>query len=521
VPLDPIHIGFWLAALGLPLLHFADPEVAEAEPRHVYRSVLLMPVLAFLASLDSLQGLLGGLLAAAYGLGAAFFGWRALGRALCRPVLLWAEVGLAAAWIWVIGGGVWLFVAASGTRLLGFGGIWALLTAAHFHAAGFGAVAVSALLARVLGRRQLAILALHPVAFALVAIGLTGHRWMEQAGTVIYLILFGGQLALALSAGAHRQASGQLLLAALAVPLATLALAADWALGGRHLTLEQMAWLHGTVNAAGHGLLGIVALRGHHAAIPPLKAPISNVYGGLTIGPGLVTALNPPDPESHRGLTANFAAYIRPDWPEVDDRIVHFYEHTADYDLAATQDWQRGFKLGGRLFAKLAQRVGQLGLPGPGVPAGAMTSALLDIDDTKDGRTSVRAWVRTWRKTGNTLYVALYSEHTQNEVRTMNIAFPLPYSNMTSILHLQPRADGGGLTLTSLQSPGNSGNQGVYLRLENTRPWRLPLDETIEVNPEQDHLSATHQMWIFGHHFLTLRYIMQLRVKQTSTTSTR
>ncbi len=111
---------------------------------------------------------------------------------------------------------------------------------------------------------------------------------------------------------------------------------------------------------------------------------------------------------------------------QVDPRIRRFYEHTADYQLDARHAWQPGFRRGGRLFFRLARRLGQMGLPGPDTASGDMTNAICDVDDARDGRPDVRAWVRTWKATGETLYAALYSEHVREQVRYMNIAFPLP-----------------------------------------------------------------------------------------------
>lgn len=94
----------------------------------------------------------------------------------------------------------------------------------------------------------------------------------------------------------------------------------------------------------------------------------------------------------------------------------------------------------------------------------------------------------------------------------MNIAFPLPFANLTSILRLEYRENH--LMLTSL--PGQrKGDEGVYL-VTRLIPVRLPINETIRVWTA-DHapfppahsattLVARHDMWIFGLKFLTLKY---------------
>jgi hypothetical protein len=109
----------------------------------------------------------------------------------------------------------------------------------------------------------------------------------------------------------------------------------------------------------------------------------------------------------------------------------------------------------------------------------------------------------------------------------MNIAFPLPFSNMTSILRLYQ--DGDSLILTSL-SGQEKGDEGVYL-VTSWLPVRLPINETIRVWTADDTSSnpstigsriadaiaakpadlpvtviAKHDMWLFGIRFLTLNY---------------
>ncbi len=507
--LDPILLGFAAASLAVPALHLADPE-ARAD-RRARALAFALPAIAIGACLPAARGLPGLCLAALYILGAIALGLRALPRALSRPLLQASEVGLAGAWIGVVGGGIWLATAASGGTLRGFGGTWALLTAAHFHAAGFAAVAVTALLVRALGRGGW-LLAAHPVAFALVAAGIDGAPALEKAGTVAYMALFAAQWMLAVQARIWRRRGGLVTGLALTVPLVTLSLAADWALGARRFDLQQMAWLHGLSNAVGHGLLGLVGLglMAPRPRTPAIAAPFSAVRAPLRVGPAFVETLKPSHPGAPTGLTDDFTRYGRDDFDpaRIDPALVRFYDHTADHDIEATHRWQPGFRVGGALWSAFARRMGQMGLPGPNTPAGAMTNAIIDIDDAIDGRPGVRAWVRTWEATGDTLYVALYSEHVTHGVRYMNIAFPVPGGSLTSLLRIEHRP-GGGLALTTRRAEGDRGDQGVYLRLFGARPWRTPIDETITVERGDGALVARHDMWIFGRLFLVLRYRMR------------
>lgn len=106
----------------------------------------------------------------------------------------------------------------------------------------------------------------------------------------------------------------------------------------------------------------------------------------------------------------------------------------------------------------------------------------------------------------------------------MNISFPLPAGNLTSILRVDPNpVDSGGLVLSTLPHKDGCGDEGIYFA-NRLRPFRLPLNETITVwqdESEQGNLhfcgpvttdiehasiNARHDMWLFGIHFLALDY---------------
>ena len=515
--LDPITIGFCGAAACLPLSQLIDVE-ARRDLLSIGTTVALFGIAAIAVS-GTIPGIIGAGLVLLYLVGGVVVGLRSLQRSLSRPILQASEVGLASAWVWVVGGGVWLYVYSADTSLLGFRGSWALLTAAHFHAAGFAAVSLTSLMVRATDRGRW-LLVIHPVAFALVAAGLAGVRVLDQIGTVVYLGLFGAQWVVALRSGLIHRRGGLLVLLAMSVPIVTLILALDWALGGRHLDLAQMAWMHGFANAIGHGVLGLLgfAWMAPGARSAPIDAPFSRAFARGKVGPEFVASLAPAWPQLRSGLTDDFSRYSGRGFAplEVAPQIRRFYEQTSDYELEAQHTWQPGFRLGGRLFFWLSRRLGQMGLPGSDTPAGDMTNSICDVDDDRDGRPEVRAWVRTWKRTGETLYAALYSEHVREDVRYMNIAFPLPGGCMTSLLRLENRG-AGHLALTTRHLPGDAGDQGVYLQLARLHPWRLPIDETITVSTTDEadagaaaaDLAARHDMWLFGRLFLRLEYRMR------------
>ena len=102
----------------------------------------------------------------------------------------------------------------------------------------------------------------------------------------------------------------------------------------------------------------------------------------------------------------------------------------------------------------------------------------------------------------------------------MNIAFPLPGGNLSSILHLAVSTSGertGGVVLSTLGDAQAGGDQGVYYA-NQVIPVRLPINEVITVWPAKSQIDggfndnrvpvllAKHEMWLFGVNFLNLDY---------------
>jgi hypothetical protein len=477
------------------------------------------------------------------GLGVAGGLW-ALRSALRRVALTLEELALAVAWGFVVGGSFWLRAFLARDSFLGFYAPWTWLTAAHFHVAGFAALTITALCVRLTpsrrGRSTLrSLLVFHPLLFAGVAAGLTGVPYVDDVAAVGYATLFAVQLLvvartvtwslLPFGSSPVRIVAGRLLLlGALAVPLVTLIPAIAWALHAPLWDFDQMIERHGLVNALGHAGVGLFALLllQPRPLFARVSAPFSKLGGGH-IGSGYLDDKAPEHARTPTGLSDDLAAYARADFHpgRLHPELRAFYVDTAAFDLDVSGVWHPPFRLAGALWADwIAPALGQLGLPSPtrALYASAMNSRIVDVDDTLDGRTNVRGWVRTWRDTGRPVYTAVYAEAVTDGVCTMNIAFPLPWGNLSSLLHLSA-TDAGELVLTSRHERELAGQQGVYFVIAG-RGWRTPLDETIRVWPVLDPpaadparcLEARHDMWIAGIPFLSLDYQIRRRPRASA-----
>lgn len=207
------------------------------------------------------------------------FGYALLRRAFARREVLLEEIALAVAWVFLVGGFVWLAAFLSGSSLLGFDAPWTWLAASHFAAAGFGALTITALACRtVSGARALGtlrvLLAAHPIAYLVTAAGISGARYCDELGAAIYELIFVAQLCAVVFGGPYRISRGprRLLLLALCVPVWTLVPALTWAWGHPMFDLTGMIRYHGLVNAIGHAGFGLAAFAwGRPSARSPLR----------------------------------------------------------------------------------------------------------------------------------------------------------------------------------------------------------------------------------------------------------
>lgn len=92
----------------------------------------------------------------------------------------------------------------------------------------------------------------------------------------------------------------------------------------------------------------------------------------------------------------------------------------------------------------------------------------------------------------------------------MNVALPLPFSSMHGIL--QAAVENERLYLTS----DGEGDTGTYLAVGRYL-FQLPLHESFVIREVDDHLLATHDMTLFGLHFLHIDYVIKEKMTKTYT----
>ncbi len=185
-------------------------------------------------------------------------------RIMSRRSLLDPAIAVDAGLAFLAVGGAWLTISRAGLNPLGFSDAIVQLTAVHFHYAGFALPFVVGFVARHLNR-GIAVPAAVIAGVPLTAIGITAGGNLEWVAAT-FMALAGLATALfLLRVGMKASGAARSLTIVAGLALAggmSMALGWAWAVkfGWNYLGLEGMAATHGSLNALGFGLLGLVGL---------------------------------------------------------------------------------------------------------------------------------------------------------------------------------------------------------------------------------------------------------------------
>ncbi|WP_274366193.1 YndJ family protein [Paenibacillus thermotolerans] len=484
---------------------------------------------ALAASFLLSPGAVSGLLSVPWGIATVLIALSGAGM-LAKSTSGLASVSKAIGFMYIVVGGIWLVAHQFGVPLLGFKGHIMLLTVNHFHYAGFAAPVLFGFLHEYVNKRFLsgAVVILGGTAPILIALGMTYSPVIEWLSVVVFafsLILYSILVfsyvvpkATGWTRGFHIVSSG--------VIWVTMALAVAYGYGqwtgSPTVPISTMIWFHGWGNAVLFSFTGMLAW---HATLMDEAAggiPFSRIQGKGRIGADVFTNLAVLDPAPKRrptGLIDDMTVYRSEHFhPErLDQDIIDFYERTDDYELRLTPYWSQWFKLPAKVYKCVSNRLEQMNFPLEAETNDLQVrSVILPIVSERDGRSDVRAWVRTYEQSQKAIYAALYSTHVSGGTHYMNIAFPLPFSQMTSILRLLHGPDDT-LALTSWPTEPSAGDQGVYLVFRR-KAIRLPINETITVRKHpgssEGCIEAKHDMWLFGMKFLTLDYLIYRKMNK-------
>ncbi|MBD8071461.1 YndJ family protein [Bacillus sp. PS06] len=419
-----------------------------------------------------------------------FVAFHGLKRFLKRGFTNWAEISIDVGMMYLLMGGGWFFAYSAGIDT-GFSPLITWLTAIHFHYSAFLLPIFVGFLGRIhhsAGYRLVVPMILS--APMLVAIGITFWPLLEFLSVILYIISIYTVIVLVCKTHFYTKLQGVLVrlsFCSLGVTiLFSLLYATNSAFGVMGVTIDFMLMFHGVFNCLIFGMIGVLGWMIH----PPKTKqaiwdfPVSKIRGKLK-GSGT----------HHPGLVDNLNDFV--DIKGLPKTIVHFYEHTDQYQLFAAVKWATWFKPLALIYKLISSHIQQLNLP-ISRKWTEMTCDIRTVDQMQDGRRNPRAWVR--KVNGQTVFVAIYSQH-ETEGRTyMNIALPLPYSTMMGILQLDTSHE-----KLILSSEGDS-DAGIYLAVGEA-VVKLPLSERFLITEEKaGYLLAHHKMRIFGLPFLQIDY---------------
>ncbi|MFH7817607.1 YndJ family protein [Bacillus subtilis] len=415
--------------------------------------------------------------------------------------------------IYLAGGGFWFFAYAAHLQIMQFGPLIILLTAVHFHYSAFLIPIFNGLLGRTIRKHRMLyswitwVILLSPL---LIALGITYSKTLDVIAVSIYMAAIYLHAFLVFTAAFRTKTGTFLIRLSSAVLMITIAFSMIYSFGVFRqevtLTINQMIWIHGFVNAFGVILPALIGWRIEDAK--PFDADsvktFSRIYGKRKIGEEFLASIQAENNARYSGLVDDMGSLRSKDFsPEkLEELILSFYEQTIEYNIKAKVTWSTWFRPLAIIYEWFSRRIGQIHLS-TNPDWYRMYSKIRGVHSKKDGRERVRAWIRTNEK-NETIFTALYSVYHSNGEGYMNISLPLPFSSMTGIL--KPYHHQEKLVLTSRRRKSRAGDEGIYLQTRaGTCP--LPLSETFLIEAAHDNkLTAVHHMWLFGIKFLTVHY---------------
>lgn len=427
------------------------------------------------------------------------------------------ELAIDSGFMYLSIGGFWLYASVAQLEIMNFSQEIVLLTAVHFHYSSFIIPIVAGLLGRLsiknrsIFNMMLIIIIVSPLT---VAVGITYSRLIEWLAVCLYFIsLYTYGYFVLTTSFRNRVAKGFVVVSAL-ILLVTISFSLIYAYGRlQHsftISIETMVWIHGVTNAFGVVLGALIGWILEKTEMPYAYygKKSSNIFGSMIIGSSFLGKKQLVSNESYSGLVDNMKDYQSPHFNvnQLSPGIRNFYEQTENYTMQAQVQWSPWFSPFARLYILISKKTKQIHL-GVHSEWQQITGKIVGVISEKDGRKHVRAWIRT-NEQDETMFVALYSMHTYDGDVYMNIALPLPFSNMTGILRLENRSNQ--LVITS-KAANDRKDEGIYLCFSKLSIM-LPLSETFYIEEtDEGELTADHQMKIFGKRFLRIRYLLMKR----------
>lgn len=118
------------------------------------------------------------------------------------------------------------------------------------------------------------------------------------------------------------------------------------------------------------------------------------------------------------------------------NKVIDFYENTANYELHLNVKWNPIFKIFGFLVNRLfSRRINQLNIPLKNVADSKLTSEIIQLVEKESRAVKYTIWLRKIEKTGQVIYSGVYGTTILPSKQTcIKAVFPLPKGNATVIM---------------------------------------------------------------------------------------
>ncbi|HCT52347.1 MAG TPA: hypothetical protein DF712_07795 [Balneola sp.] len=154
---------------------------------------------------------------------------------------------------------------------------------------------------------------------------------------------------------------------------------------------------------------------------------------------------------------------------KLSNRVIEFYQKTAEYNLELSVRWNFVFKVLGNLVKMLfSKRIDQLNIPTESISSSEeISSEIITLTDPDSEEIKYTIWYRTFKTTGQVLYSGVYSVCTlPSGLSCIKAVFPLPKGNATVIMSPSVGQDG---ELHLYSSGKKFGDPGFYFLLEDSK----------------------------------------------------
>lgn len=437
----------------------------------------------------------------------ALFGFT---RLLKRGTFPLHELMIDGAFMYIALGGIWFWLYTADIQVMTFSPLIVLLIAIHFHYSAFFIPIFYGLLGRQRKTETMLykvggwVILLSPV---MIAVGISFSRLFDTFSVILYVIALHVYGILCMKTGFRSTVAKGLVVFSSCMLMGTIVLSLLYSAGMlmrvTYISIDQMIWFHGSINACFVILPGLIGWLIEKPADQLNKKgfPISRVHGRFQ----LMSFQNERMHDSEKiGLVDSLAELNGKTFSaeRVSPIIRRFYENPMQFTLKTAvcfHWWVRPFVF---LLQPVFKKIGQLYLGSSRIPY-EMLGSLCRFQHPKEERENVRAWIRHNEK-GEQVFFALYAHHHDADAGYMNIALPLPYSQLTAIL--KPFNEQEDFLLKSKCPKGSTGDEGLYLHTPFIT-MKLPMEESFHMKPEtEESLTAVHQMKLFGIPFLTIQY---------------